>query len=83
MGVLAEKCGLKIKKIIWDSTDQQFWASEQYTCSVSMYDERSYLRNPKYSLFSPGQILKWKREASILNKNSAGDQAAFYIKREE
>ncbi len=83
MGILAEKCGLRIREIIWDSTDQQFWASEQYTRSVSMYDERSYLRNPVHSLFSPHQILEWKKQASILNKKGVGDQAAFYIERDE
>jgi SAM-dependent methyltransferase len=83
MRVLAEKCGLRVREIIWDSTDQQFWASEQYAQGVPMYDEHSYLRNPDRSLFSPGQILKWKREAGRLNKNSVGDQAAFYIERDE
>jgi len=82
MGVLAEKCGLRIREIIWDSTDQQFWASEQYAQGVPMYDERSYLRNPEHSLFRQGQILEWKREAAVFNKDSIGDQAAFYLRRE-
>jgi hypothetical protein len=83
MKLIVQQCGLTIKDIVWDSTDQQFWASEQYARGVSMYDEHSYLRNPEHSLFSPRQILKWKREASMLNKNGVGDQAAFYIKRDE
>lgn len=83
MGLLAEKCRLRVREIIWDSTDQQFWASEQYAQGVPMYDERSYLQNPEHSLFSRGQILAWKRQAAVLNKNSVGDQAAFYLRREE
>jgi hypothetical protein len=83
MGLLSNKCGLRVREIIWDSTDQQFWASEQYMRGISMYDEHSYFRNPTYSSFTASQILEWKREASILNKNGVGDQAAFYIERDE
>jgi len=83
MRLLAHQSGLRIKKIVWDSTDQQFWASEQYARGVSMYDEHSYLRNPERSLFSLGQILQWKQEATILNENKVGDQAAFCIERDE
>jgi 2-polyprenyl-3-methyl-5-hydroxy-6-metoxy-1,4-benzoquinol methylase len=83
MKMLTEQCGLKIKKIVWDSTDQQFWASEQYAQGLPMYDDRSYLRNPESSLFGREQILRWKWEAAILNKSGTGDQAAFYIEREE
>jgi SAM-dependent methyltransferase len=82
MGILAKQCGLKIKKIVWDSTDQQFWASEQYAHGVPMYDDRSYFRHPERSLFDRGQILEWKRQAAALNENSLGDQAAFYLRRE-
>lgn len=82
MEMLTEQCGLKIKRIVWDSTDQQFWASEQYAHGIPMYDNRSYLQNPERSLFGPGQILEWKREAAVLNRNSLGDQAAFYIRKE-
>jgi 2-polyprenyl-3-methyl-5-hydroxy-6-metoxy-1,4-benzoquinol methylase len=83
MRALGEKCGLRIREVIWDSTDQQFWASEQYMRGIAMYDEHSYFRNPMYSSFTPCQILEWKREAGILNKNGVGDQAAFYIERDE
>jgi SAM-dependent methyltransferase len=83
MKLIVQQCGLTIKDIVWDSTDQQFWASEQYAQGVPMYDERSYLQNPEHSLFSRGQILAWKRQAAVLNKNSVGDQAAFYLRREE
>lgn len=83
MRLIVQQCGLRIKDILWDSTDQQFWASEQYLRGISMYDEHSYFRNPKSSSFTASQILEWKREASILNKNGVGDQAAFYIERDE
>ena len=83
MKLIVQQCGLTIKDTVWDSTDQQFWASEQYAGDVPMYDKHSYLRNPECSLFTPNQILEWKREATRMNKNRVGDQVAFYIERDE
>jgi hypothetical protein len=76
---LVEKSGMKIQKIVWDSTDQQFWASEQYLNDIPMYAEESYLCNSKKAPFTPEQICNWRREAKILNSRGSGDQAAFFI----
>jgi hypothetical protein len=79
MKLLIEECGLKIKRIIWDSTDQQFWGSEQYAADVAMYGEKSFFCNPELSQFTPQQIACWKREAKRLNRVCLGDQAVWYI----
>jgi hypothetical protein len=79
MRLLVQECGLRIRNIIWDSTDQQFWASEQYASNVPMYSEDSYFCKPEGSRFTDGQVRKWKREAARLNRDGLGDQAAFYI----
>jgi SAM-dependent methyltransferase len=76
---LVEKSGMKIQKIVWDSTDQQFWASEQYLNDIPMYAEESYLCNPKKAPFTSEQICSWQREAKILNSCGSGDQGAFFI----
>jgi SAM-dependent methyltransferase len=82
MRLLANKSGLRIQDIVWDSTDFQFWASEQYALDVALYDLKSYLLNPEGSLFSAKQIDQWKREAARLNRIGLGDQAAFFFERE-
>lgn len=82
MRLLANQIGLKIQDIIWDSTDFQFWASEQYALDMALYDPRSYLLNREVCLFSAKQIDQWKREATRLNRIGSGDQAAFFFGRE-
>jgi SAM-dependent methyltransferase len=79
MKLIVQQCGLKIKDIVWDSTDQQFWVSEQYANDIPLYSEVSYFCNPKMSFFTSQQIARWKREAKRLNACNKGDQAAFYI----
>lgn len=79
MKLIVQECGLKIKGIVWDSTDQQFWVSEQYANDVPLYSEVSYFCNSKTSLFTSQQIVRWKQEAKRLNACNMGDQAAFYI----
>ena len=82
MKLLLQECSLRIRRIVWDSTDQQFWASEQYATDIPMYSEESYFHNPERSRFSFQRIARWKREAIRLNRSCLGDQAAFYIERE-
>jgi len=82
MRLLVQECGLRIRNIIWDSTDQQFWASEQYVSNLPMYSEDSYFRKPEEARFTDGEIRKWKREAAKLNRDGRGDQAAFYIEQQ-
>jgi len=79
MKLIVNECGLKIKSIVWDSSDMQFWASEQYKHNIPMYDEKSYFYNPDRSIFTSQQIIEWKNEAKKLNEAAVGDQAAFYI----
>ncbi|MGD0237785.1 MAG: methyltransferase domain-containing protein, partial [Syntrophorhabdales bacterium] len=81
MKLLAEECRLTIEEIAWDSTDMQFWGSEQYALDVPLNDEKSYLRDPEGGLFNSREITAWKKEAAMLNRRRAGDQAVFYLRR--
>ncbi len=78
---LARECGMEVERIIWDSTDLQFWVSEQYARDIPLYAETSYLCNSARSPFAAGQIKQWKREAVRLNRIGLGDQAAFYLRK--
>jgi len=81
--MMAKECGLCVKQIVRDSTDMQFWASEQYRGDVPMYSERSYFRGGQghSSLFSPRQIASFKKRARELNRRGRGDQGAFVMKK--
>jgi len=79
--ILAEGAGLELRKVVYDSSAFQFWASEQYALDIPLYDGRSYLVSPKTSIFSKGQIAAFEKRAVELNHASLGDQAAFYLRK--
>lgn len=76
---IINKTSLKIKKIIFDSTEFQFWVSEQYKNDIPYYSNRSYRNNPKNSIFTKKQIENFKIKSNELNKNKLGDQATIIL----
>lgn len=80
--LLTENSGLTIQEVIFDSTEFQFWGSEQYKRGIPLNSENSYSVNPEKSIFTAKQIKEFKKMAKELNKNKQGDQAAFYLGRE-
>lgn len=81
MELLSTSNGLRIERTEYDSTEFQFWASEQYLRDIPLKDHRSYGVRPRNSLFSKKDIAKFASEARRLNRNSDGDQAIFYLRR--
>jgi SAM-dependent methyltransferase len=77
--ILAERTQFKIKQIVYDSNEFQFWGSEQYLQGVPLMSEKSYGRNPAQSLFSKVQIKNYRKMADKLNIESQGDQAVIYL----
>ena len=77
--LLAEKVGLTVKKIIYDSTELQFWGSEQYKGDIPLEVENSYSINPSKSIFSKKKIKMFEKKAKKLNSKGRGDQAIFYL----
>lgn len=71
---------LEIEKIVFDSTDFQFWASEQYKMNIPYYSSYSYRNNPKNSIFTKKDISWFREKAKELNKKGLGDQALFILK---
>jgi SAM-dependent methyltransferase len=81
MRILAEAAGLEIWHEAYDSTDFQFWASEQYVRDISLFDPRSRAVDPSTKLFSPQEIEEFKRHAAELNVKGDGDMACFYLRK--
>ncbi len=77
--ILADQVSLNVADIIFDSTDLQFWGSEQYLKDIAYMDSNSYHVNPQKSIFSKEEIESFKRKALELNKNKNGDSACFYL----
>lgn len=79
MGILAEKAGLAIVRIDYDSTAFQFWGSEQYLKGISLTSNRSYLMNKSNSVFTSQEIRCFEKRARELNAAGKGDQAVIYL----
>lgn len=78
---LAEKVGLDMQDVAYDSFAFQFWGSEQYQKGIALNDDRSYAVNPEKSPFSKEDIASFEKRSVQLNKENQGDQAAFYLKK--
>jgi SAM-dependent methyltransferase len=77
--ILAEKTGFKIRKVVFDSTEIQFWGSEQYAKGIPLMAENSHAKYPDQSIFSEADLKNYKEWARKLNAESHGDQACFYL----
>lgn len=78
---LAGHVGLRVERIVYDSTAFQFWGSEQYMNDIPLHSARSHLVAPKDSIFSETDIHHFEVAARRLNAQGLGDQAAFYLTR--
>lgn len=79
MQILAEKAGLQLQKIVFDSGPYHLWASEQYKNDIALMEPGSYMLNKEGSQFSKEQIKAFADIAAQTNKDGQGDQAAFYL----
>lgn len=79
--LLAEKAGFTVEKIVYDSEEFQFWASEYYAKDIAMNAPDWFKLNFDESLFTEKQFNEWKKEAKQLNAEKRGDQACFYLKK--
>jgi SAM-dependent methyltransferase len=76
MELLAQKAGLKIEQIIFDSSEFQFVGSERYIKDIPLKDP-----TPNNSLFSEEEINAFKQKAVELNEKGAGDACAFILRK--
>ncbi|MCU0455717.1 MAG: class I SAM-dependent methyltransferase [Bacteroidales bacterium] len=79
LGIVAEKNGLEITSIDYDSTAFQFWGSEQYVKGIPLTSDRSYLSNHSKSVFTSRDIRSFEKRARELNRTGEGDQAVIFM----
>lgn len=80
--LLAENAGFTVTRVIYDSESFQFWASEQYLQDIPLTDARSYHGDIAASIFTGEQMDEWERQTQVLNQQSKGDQACFYLQKQ-
>jgi SAM-dependent methyltransferase len=78
---LADRCGLAIERVEYDSTAFQFWGSEQYRRGIPLRSPRSFGENPAASPFTAEAIRAFEARAAALNARGEGDQACFFLVR--
>ena len=78
--LLAKKVNLNLEEIVYNSTDFQFWGSEQYLKNIPLKDPRSYGVDPSNSIFSNTEITVFKQKAKKLNLKNQGDACAFFLR---
>jgi len=78
---LADSCGLRVGDTAFDSTEFQFWGSEQYRREIALHSDDSFLVSPRRSPFSRAEVRGFRRRADELNRERRGDQAVFYLER--
>jgi len=79
--LLAEKAGFTVERVICDSEEFQFWASEYYAKDIAMNERNWFNGNFSESIFTERQFLEWKAQAARLNAENKGDQACFYLRK--
>ena len=76
---LASRAGLEIRRVFYDSTSFQFWASEQYRQDIPLRAETARAEDEDTCIFTDEEISKWEQQAVELNANADGDQAGFVL----
>jgi SAM-dependent methyltransferase len=69
--LLSEKSGFRIERVIFDSTEFQFWASDSYQRDIPLAEMIEPTRS---------QRSRMRRLAAVLNLREQGDTAQFYLK---
>lgn len=77
--MLADKAGMEIVKLSYNSTSFQFWGSEQYSMDIPLAVNGGADFHPGFN-FGSAQMKEWEREAEELNAAGRGDAATFYLK---
>ena len=78
--LLANRVGLELFDVVYDSGVFEIIASEQYLRGIPLYAENSYFVNPEKSVFNPEQIEMFKKEAERSNSDKRVGAADFYFK---
>jgi SAM-dependent methyltransferase len=80
MATLAERAGLSVARVFFDSYALQFWGSEQCKRDIALRDPSSYADNKETDIFTTAEINDFERRADDLNRRGDGDSAGFVLR---
>ena len=83
MRLLAQRAGLRVERVFYDSHALQFWGSEQYRRDIPLHDKRSWSQSPAAAHFSHRDVVGWHAASQRLNAAGDGDSAGFVLRRVE
>ena len=83
MRIVAEKAGLAIERVVWDSTAFSIWASELYRRDIPLNHAAFGAQKAIEAIFSRTDLRRFSRMAAKLNSERRGDAAAFYLKQRD
>lgn len=79
MKLLAEQTGFYIEQVVYDSSDFQFWGSNNLKENIPLFNINTGIPN-KLVKKSFLNTIKYRLKANILNKKHDGDQAIFILR---
>lgn len=79
--MLSTACGLRLTKVIHDSSEFQFWGSEQYMRGIALNSPQSYAVSPRGSPITAKQIRAFRKMAKKLNACGQGDQVTAFLEK--
>lgn len=80
MEILAEKAGLELYDVKYDSTDFQFFGSEQYKAGIPLCAPHLRKWRVSRSILRGLRKIYFMIRAKKLNEQNRGDQAVFYFR---
>jgi hypothetical protein len=78
--LLAQRAGLELYKVVFDSQPFEFYGSEQYVRDIPLTDPQSVWINRDSSIFSRAQKVEFELEAARVNLDQCGGRAGFYFR---
>jgi 2-polyprenyl-3-methyl-5-hydroxy-6-metoxy-1,4-benzoquinol methylase len=79
MHLVAEKCGLVIKRTHFEGTIDDFIASEQHRSGITLLSDKSYVVSKDFSAFSQAQLQEFESRIAQQNENGTAALAGFVL----
>lgn len=79
MPLLAEKCGLEVKRMHFEGTIDDYLASEQHKAGISLLDDRSYVVSKNFNRFSSTQLKQYESDVKSQNLSGTAGLAGFVL----
>jgi len=77
--LVAERAGFRLAEFASDSTEFEFWGSEQCRKGIPLMAEDSFLRDPRQSDFTFRQMSGFRKRAREVNLAGRGGRGCFFL----